>query len=68
MPGSAVNSQSTRGEETRIEAQRSDGSPVFVTIVILTQDVTEVGVRSGHIGVWDRKVSELVHATIQQKL
>lgn len=54
--------------KTELNARRSDGSPVVVKIKMIQPNVTEISVRCGHIGYWDRKVSELVHATISQKL
>lgn len=51
-----------------IRAQRSDGTPVTVKINSLSPDVTEVSVRSGTVGYWEKKVSELVHANIAQRL
>ena len=51
-----------------IEATRSDGTPVFVRVAAVTPTFTEVSVRTGVFGVWDKKVSELIHATIAQRL
>jgi hypothetical protein len=50
--------------ETTIIAHQNDGSPVTVKIRTIRYDMTEVGVRCGHIGFWDRKSAELIHATI----
>jgi len=52
------------GSETTIKARQSNGSPVTVTIRTVRYDMTEVAVRSGHVGYWDRKNAELIHATI----
>ncbi len=54
--------------QTKFDARRSDGSPVVVKIKMTQTNITEISVRCGYIGYWDRKVSELVHATIFQKL
>ena len=52
------------GSETTIKARQSDGSPVTVTIRTVRLDMTEVAVRCGHLGYWNRKDAELIHATI----
>jgi len=50
--------------ETTLKARKSDGSPVRVVIKTIRYDMTEVSVRCGYVGYWDRKNAELVHATI----
>ena len=47
-----------------LKATQRNGSPVAVTIRTVRYDMTERGVRCGHIGYWDRKDAELIHATI----
>ena len=51
-----------------IKAERSDGTPVTVTLSMVSPNITEIGVRSGVVGYWDQKVSKLVHANIAQRL
>jgi len=51
-----------------INAKRVDGTPVWVKVFMITPKITEVSVRSGVVGVWDKKVSELIHASIAQRL
>jgi len=51
-----------------IKAERSDGTPVTVTLGMVSSNITEIGVRSGVVGYWDQKVSKLVHANIAQRL
>ncbi|MBI9082425.1 MAG: DUF3568 family protein [Desulfobacterales bacterium] len=51
-----------------IEAKRSDGTPVVIRVAAVTPTFTEVSVRTGVLGVWDKEVSELIHATIAQRL
>ena len=50
--------------ESTIKAHQSDGSPVTVKIRTIRYDMTEVAVRSGYVGYWDRRNAELIHATI----
>jgi len=50
--------------ETILKARQSDGSPVVVKIRTIRYNMTEVSVRCGYVGYWDRKNAELIHATI----
>jgi len=54
--------------KTVISAKQTDGTPVSVKVTSIAPRITEVSVRSGLVGVWDKKVSELIHATIAQKI
>ena len=54
--------------ETTVKARKSDGSPVRVIVRTIRYDMTEVSVRCGYVGYWDRKDAELVHATILNNL
>ncbi|MBW2593068.1 MAG: DUF3568 family protein [Deltaproteobacteria bacterium] len=56
------------GIKTTLSAERSDGSPVTIEIVMLAPMITEVSVRTGIVGIWDKKNSELIHASIAQRL
>jgi hypothetical protein len=60
--------KSSDGIHTTITAEKTDGTPVTVNTVMLESKITEVSVRSGIVGVWDKKVSKLIHARIAQKL
>jgi len=51
-----------------IKAKQTDGTPVTIKTLMITPGTTEVSVRSGIIGIWDKKVSELIHASIAQRL
>jgi len=51
-----------------INAKQSNGTPVTIKTVMITPGTTEVSVRSGIVGIWDKKVSELIHASIAQRL
>ena len=59
-----IDEKTQTGSETTIKARQSDGSPVRVSIRTVRYDMTEVAVRSGYVGYWDRKNAELIHATI----
>jgi len=56
------------GIKATIKAKQTDGTPVTIKTVMITPGTTEVSVRSGIVGIWDKKVSELIHASIAQRL
>ncbi|OQY04677.1 MAG: hypothetical protein B6I22_08980 [Desulfobacteraceae bacterium 4572_123] len=60
--------KTSTGIKTTLNAKRSDGSPVTIEIVMLAPLITEVSVRTGVVGVWNKKNSELIHASIAQRL
>jgi len=64
----AIIEESSDGINATIKAKRSDGTPVTITTSMVEPRITEVSVRSGVVGVWDKRVSELIHATIAQRL
>jgi len=59
-----IDEKNQTGSETTIKARKSDGSPVTVIIRTVRYNMTEVAVRCGYVGYWDRKNAELIHATI----
>ncbi len=59
-----IDEKTQKGSETTIKARQSDGSPVTVTVRTVSYNMTEVAVRCGYVGYWDRKNAELIHATI----
>jgi hypothetical protein len=63
-----IENQTSDGIQTTLQAKRPDGTPVTVKVTMLSPRVTEVGVRSGVIGLWDKQISELIHTTIAQRL
>ena len=56
------------GITTTILAEKSDKTPVTVKLAIQGTNLTEVSVRTGVVGFWDKKVSELIHAQIAKRL
>ena len=60
----SIDKKTQTGSETTINARQSNGSPVTLKIRTVRYDMTEVAIRSGYIGYWDRKNAELIHATI----
>jgi hypothetical protein len=59
-----IDEHTQQGSLSTIKARQSDGSPVTVKIRTIRYDMTEVAIRCGHVGYWDRKDAELIHATI----
>jgi hypothetical protein len=63
-----VEEKKSDGIKTTIRAKQTDEKPVTVNVIHIAPQLTEVSVRSGVFGVWDKKVSELIHATIAKKV
>ena len=63
-----IDEQTSDELKTSIKATRPDGTPVRVDIVRIEENLTEVGVRVGSIGLWDSKVSSQIHNMIKDYL
>jgi hypothetical protein len=66
--GMPADERRAEGDRTVIESRRKDGTPVTVKVRILTLDVTELAVRTGTVGIWDRGFSEQFHAFVAERL
>jgi outer membrane protein OmpA-like peptidoglycan-associated protein len=53
---------------TAIRAERADGTPVTVEVVRVERHLTEIGVRTGNVGIWDLAVSRQIQYFIGQRL
>ena len=60
--------EKTDGTQTTIRSERSDETPLTVRISIIDPEWTEVSVRTGHIGVWKRQISEQFHKFIAERI
>lgn len=63
-----VTEKTSDGITATIRARHADRTPVTVKVAMITPGVTEVSIRSGIIGIWDRGLSELIHGNIAQRL
>jgi len=63
-----ITETSRGGMETRFEGHNQQGTPVRIRVSTLGPDVTKVGVRVGHVGLWDRERAEAIHGYIAQRL
>jgi uncharacterized protein YceK len=63
-----IKEQTSEGARTTIVTERKDGTPVTITITIVGLDVTEVSVRTGMVGFWNRDLSEQFHDFIARRL
>jgi outer membrane protein OmpA-like peptidoglycan-associated protein len=63
-----VASQSGDEAKTTVVAKRADGKTVEVEVVNLKRSQTEIGVRTGLVGVWDREASLQIHRAIAAQL
>jgi hypothetical protein len=54
--------------QTIFRAMRPDGTPVTVKAVRLNEQVTEVSVRTGIVGLWDKNVSLQIHESIRREI
>jgi outer membrane protein OmpA-like peptidoglycan-associated protein len=54
--------------QTTLKARRADGSPVEIGIERIDAKRTEIGVRTGHVGVWDQQDSRKILDMIGERL
>jgi outer membrane protein OmpA-like peptidoglycan-associated protein len=54
--------------KTQINAKRPDSTPIAIEIIRIEPDRTQVSVRTGSLGFWDKRVSEQIHGYINQNL
>jgi hypothetical protein len=66
--GMPVQERTSDGTGTRLEAERKDGTPVTIRVTIAGVDRTEVGVRTGRVGFWERDLSEQFQEYVARRL
>ncbi|MCU0591895.1 MAG: DUF3568 domain-containing protein [Desulfobacterales bacterium] len=60
--------QTSDGVRTTISTERKDGTPMTLKVTIVGLDVTEVSVRTGVVGYWNRDLSQQFHEFIARRL
>ena len=60
--------KTTDGEKTTIQTERKNGSSQTISVSISSVDWTEVSVRTGAVGYWNREVSQQFHEFIAERL
>ncbi len=68
MSGITVLDKKASGIKTTLTGRRSDDTSVTVKVKIVAPKITEVSVRTGVVGVWDREYSRIIHVRIAEKL
>jgi hypothetical protein len=63
-----IREQTSDGVRTTILTERKDGTPMTLKITIVGLDVTEVSVRTGAVGYWNRDLSQQFHDFISRRL
>ncbi len=60
--------EKTDDTQTTIRSERSDKTPMTITVKIIDPEWTEVAVRTGHIGVWKKGISEQFHEFVAERI
>ena len=60
--------EKTDGTQTTIKSQRVDETPMTLKVRIIDPEWTEVSVRTGHIGLWKKEISEQFHEFIAERI
>jgi len=63
-----IEEKTTDGEKTTIKTKRKDGSPQTITVTIESIEWTQVSVRTGLVGYWEKDVSQQFHDFIAERL
>ena len=66
--GMPVKEQSSDGIQTTIATERKDGTPMTIKVKIIGLDATEISVRTGVVGYWNRDLSENFQEYIAERL
>ena len=59
-----IDEKPQKDSQAAIKTRQSDGTPVTVSVWTVRYNMTEVAVKSGYVGYWNRNNAELIHATI----
>jgi outer membrane protein OmpA-like peptidoglycan-associated protein len=56
------------GLKTTLKAQRPDGTPVIVEVVRISRNSTEVSVKTGNVGLGNKRVADQINEIIYERL
>jgi hypothetical protein len=66
--GMPVKEQASDGVRTTIATERKDGTPMTIKVKITGLDATEISVRTGVVGYWNKDLSEKFQGYIAERL
>ena len=66
--GQPIIEKTSDGEKTTILTKRKDGTPQTIKVAIESIEWTQVSVRTGRIGYWNRAVSQQFHEFFAERL
>jgi hypothetical protein len=66
--GMPVKEQGSDGVQTTIVTERKDGTPMTIKVKIIGLDATEISVRTGVVGYWNKDLSEKFQEYIAERL
>lgn len=64
----SVTKETSDGINKTIIGKQTDGTPITIKTSMIAPNITDVSVRSGVIGIWNKRISELIHASIANRL
>ncbi|ACL05954.1 conserved hypothetical protein [Desulfatibacillum aliphaticivorans] len=64
----SIDSKVDDGITTTFNGRRAGDKPVTIKVTMLDPKITQIGIRVGYVGVWDRQISETIHSHIQERL
>ncbi|MBI9073870.1 MAG: DUF3568 family protein [Desulfatibacillum sp.] len=64
----SIDSKVDDGITTTFRGHRAGDTPVTIKVTMLDPKITQIGVRVGIVGLWDRQVSETIHSLIEQRI
>ncbi len=63
-----IDAKEDDGIITTLKGRRNGKTPVTIRIKMLDPDISQVGVRVGKVGLWDRDISQVVHSHLDRMM
>jgi hypothetical protein len=63
-----IQARSSEGDQTTIETERNDGTPMTLKVKIIGLNLTQVSIRTGVVGYWNRDLSRQFQEWVAQRL